>query len=101
MKKTTLEYETNPTEEYQEMFDDVFETPLEEEENDDDKPQLVIGILLIICMMSGILAALIPPFAVFLFAVLSYSSLLGFFSEEMEKLHGKLENKLRERFLSK
>ncbi len=99
MEETTLEYENKPIEEYQEMIDDVFQTPLKEEEKEDEKPQLVIGILLIICMMSGILAVLIKPFAVFLFAALSYVSLLGFFSDEMEKLHEKLERKLRERFL--
>ena len=101
MKKTALEYETDYADETQAVGNDVFETPLASEEKDDDKPQLLIGVLLIICMVSGVLAALIPPFAVFLFAALSYSSLLGFFSEEMEKIHGKIERKLRERFLRK
>lgn len=101
MKKTTLEYKTKPIEEYQEVTEDIFETPLEAEEKEEEKPQLVIGILLIICMVSGILAVLIPPFAAFLFVALSYASLLGFFSDEMEKLHEKLEKKLRERFSQK
>jgi len=98
MKKTTLKYETKPIEEYQEITDDIFATPLDDEEKDDEKPQLFIGILLIICMAFWIAAIFIPALVPLLIAPLIFMKYTRIFWGKFEQLHKKLEEKLRERF---